>query len=449
MPVTITAARHPPRRWEEPKVDTAEELFKESCQREFRRSRGVVQSSFLPSLFNRCHVSASQHGFVWAMVHAYSYHHNLTIRPEDVWFSILTQLSFFVNAHAEELRSFFVAHEGQEDLEVTCGGNIESADFGALAVEMTRLIEKNVVDPELRSWIMPQFSTTTEVDSVVAAVLMMGAMQKYFSFTMSLQCGIPSVTLLGQRGDWASMVKKLDKLPQLGDQPARFSQLLRPILNHFVLSFDQPESPQVEDFWSKCAHKARGSGTSTISGWISTFCFWDAEGHLLSWVPPVHPVSSPEFEAKNTDFGLDDIFSRGVDTDAIPSGYASVPVTVNDNGVTHKTTMLAGLAGIQATSSGAMLDGTPHRGGFQAYRWTSNGTVEPITSSPAPATEEPGLDSIQPLSGWWMYENEANEEAEKRALHIQKLKDEMAKSKDSDNGVDVKLYRKYYDLMAF
>lgn len=83
-----------------------------------------------------------------------------------MWFSILTQLSFFVGAHAEELRSLFVAHEEQEDLEVTCGGNIESADFGALAVEMTMLIEKNVVDPEFRNWIVPQFKTTTEVDSV-------------------------------------------------------------------------------------------------------------------------------------------------------------------------------------------------------------------------------------------------------------------------------------------
>ncbi|KAJ5833513.1 hypothetical protein N7474_001824 [Penicillium riverlandense] len=449
MPVTITTTSLPPRRWEKRKIETAEDLFKESCQRENRRSRGVLQSSFSPSLFNRCHVSASQHGFVWAVIHAYSYHHNLTIRPEDVWFSILTQLSFFVNAHAEALRSFFVAHKGQKELEVTGAGNIKSADFGALAVEMTRLIEKNVVDPELRNWIMPEFSTTTEVDSVVAAVLMMGAMQKYFSFTMSLMCGIPSVTLLGEREDWAYMVKKLDKLHQLGDQPARFSQLLRPILNHFVLSFDRPESPQVKDFWSKCAHKLRGSGTCTISGWITTFCFWDVEGQLLSWAHPVHHVSSPEFEAQNTDFGLDDVLSRGVDTDVIPSGYASVPITVNDNGVTHKTTMLAGLVGIQATSSGAMLDGTPHYGGFQMYQWTSNVTVEPIISSPNPATEEPGLDSIQPLSGWWMYENETNEDAEKRAVHIQKLKDEIAKSEDSDNGVDSELYRKYHHLLAF
>jgi hypothetical protein len=48
------------------------------------------------------------------------------------------------------------------------------------------LIAKNVVDPELRTWIMPDFSTTEESDSVVAAILMMGALQQYFEYRFSL-----------------------------------------------------------------------------------------------------------------------------------------------------------------------------------------------------------------------------------------------------------------------
>ena len=44
---------------------------------------------------------------------------------------------------------------------------------------MTSLIEENVNDPELRAWIMPDFSTTTESDRVVAAIPMMGSLQEY------------------------------------------------------------------------------------------------------------------------------------------------------------------------------------------------------------------------------------------------------------------------------
>ena len=62
----------------------------------------------------------------------------------------------------------------KKELEVADSGTMESADFGALAVHMTRMIEKNVVDRELRTWIMPAFSTTTDSDHVVAVIQLMG-----------------------------------------------------------------------------------------------------------------------------------------------------------------------------------------------------------------------------------------------------------------------------------
>jgi hypothetical protein len=385
MPVTLTTANHSATKWKYPKVKTAEQLLERSCPEEHRRCQKLIQHSFSSGLFDTSHVSSSEHGFVWAVFHAYSYHHHLTIRPEDVWFSILTQLSLFINAHAEDLRSLFVAHEGQKELTVTGLGTIENTDFGALALHMTKLIEENVVDEELRAWIMPDFTTTTESDNVVAAILMMGALQKYFSYKMMLLCGIPSVTLLGEKKDWTALVKKLDKLQELGDEPARFAQLLRPVLNHFVASFESPESLSVRDFWSKCADKeSMGSGPSYLSGWISVFCFWDENGKMI-YDESIYAKTTPEFEKRNTEMGLDDALSRRVDIDDIPSGFSSVPVTVDDNGVTHHTTMLAGLIGIQAKSSGEV------------------------------SAEGGEIDSIQPLSGWWMYEKRPVDEDDQQA----------------------------------
>ncbi|KAJ5899883.1 hypothetical protein N7495_004627 [Penicillium taxi] len=244
---------------------------------------------------------------------------------------------------------------------------------------MTKAIEKNVVDEELRTWIMPDFTTTTESDKVVAAVLMMGSLQKYFSYEAMMLCGIPSVTLLGERGDWVVLVKKLEKLHQLGDEPARFAQLLRPILNNFVASFDDPESSDVLDFWSRCAHKeSGGSGPSYLSGWVSVFCFWNEKGNMMC-KETIHPKSAAEFEKRNTEMGLGDTLSRRIDISDVPSGFASVPLLVNDNGTEYNTMMVAGLIGIQAASNGAN-----HSGSFPA--------------------EYTDIDSIQPVSGWWMYE---------------------------------------------
>jgi len=398
-------------------VSRAEELFARSCPEEQRQSKKLIQSSFPRRFFRENHISASQHGFVWAVFHAYSHHHHLILRPEDIWFSILTQLSFFINAHTEELRSLFVAHEGKKKLDVKTTGTIHTVDFGALALQMTRLIEENIIDKEFRTWIMPDFSTTTASDTVMAAILMMGTLQKYFSYQISLDCGIPSVTLLGEKKDWEKLAKRLDKIYQLGDEPARFGQLLRPVLNHFVASFDDPSSPDVLDFWSRCAHKeSMGSGPDYLGGWVSVFCFWDVDGRLL-YSEPIYSISSPEFQARSSAMNLEDGLSRCIDTEDIPSGFASVPVTVDDNGTIYETMMSAGLVGIQATSSGAMLDGTRYHNSPPLCEDGPDDSLEPAVYSVPPATEQAGLDTIQPLSGWWMYEQrpvgQAEEEQER------------------------------------
>lgn len=63
-------------------------------------------------------------GLVGTVVEAYNMHQNLQLRPDDIWIAILCQFSAYVNGRAEELRSKFVAHEGQKELIVNGVGNI-------------------------------------------------------------------------------------------------------------------------------------------------------------------------------------------------------------------------------------------------------------------------------------------------------------------------------------
>lgn len=94
----------------------------------------------------------SPNGFVNAAIRAYSGHHHLRIRPDDVWLAILTQFSSYINAHAEELRGSFVAHKGKKELvveyDVFDQHDVDWADF---AQKIGVLIQGSVVDPELRS----------------------------------------------------------------------------------------------------------------------------------------------------------------------------------------------------------------------------------------------------------------------------------------------------------
>ncbi|CAG8976784.1 hypothetical protein HYALB_00008443 [Hymenoscyphus albidus] len=171
---------------------------------------------------------ASSNGFVRSIISAYSEHHHLILRPEDIWFAILTQISSYVNAHAEYLRDIFVEHKGQKELVIEYGsGNRYSVDFGAFAYQMSKLLEDKIVDQEYRDWVMPKFTTTTKHDQVVASIIMMATMQKYFSFKCSIGCGIPSVTLLGEKAYYELILKGLDKLRSLGIEPTQFADVLQ------------------------------------------------------------------------------------------------------------------------------------------------------------------------------------------------------------------------------
>lgn len=161
----------------------------------------------------------------------------------------------------------FVAHEGKKELTVHFDiVDRYTVEYGVLARELSHLIQKNVLDPELRGWVMPAFSTTTEHDSVVAAILLMGVTQKYFSYGLHMSCGIPSVTLVGQKTDWQLIYSRLDKLETFGAEPSQFCKLLRPVISRFIDSFDDPTSDEIIGFWQRIAPKKRvGSGSDYYS----------------------------------------------------------------------------------------------------------------------------------------------------------------------------------------
>jgi hypothetical protein len=263
--------------------------------------------------------------------------------------------------NAEKVRSFFVAHKGQKPLEVNGVGNRYTCNFAGMAKMMANLIKENLVDPSFGEWVMPDFTTTTDIDKTAAAILMMGAMQEYFSYGFSLFCGLPSVTLLGDKSDWDKLLTRIELLPKLGQEPDQWYRLLKPVLTRFVRTFDSPESSEIKDFWQNIAHHHNGgSGPTYLSGWITAFCFWDWKGGCLF---------RPHCGAHLT--VLDGVQYHRVDTDDVPPGSVSVPVKLNDNGNKYDTIMVAGSVGIKATSSRGMLT---------------------------------GLDTVQPESGWWMYE---------------------------------------------
>jgi hypothetical protein len=233
-------------------------------------------------------------GFVATLLDAYTQDRALVIRPDDVWLAILSQFNFFVNGRAELLRANFVVHEGKQELVIVVaeeGISRYTADFADIARQMTGLVEKNIVDPTLRAWATPNFTTTTVNDTTVSAVLLMATLKQYFKYISVLcGCGIPRVTLEGEQSDWVKILDRLEKLKEYGLETTAWYHLLRPVVTRFVAAFGDPTSAENVDFWQRVAHyQPGGSGRGEYyTGWITAFAVFNKEGRWMG--PRLNPV---------------------------------------------------------------------------------------------------------------------------------------------------------------
>ncbi|KAL7811358.1 hypothetical protein V8C26DRAFT_422453 [Trichoderma gracile] len=271
-------------------VTSASELLRQSCPEEFPPhtpySPELLMSSFADfgaedqDAFANGTIYESSDSLVRGAIEAWGQHQSLILRPDEVWFEILAQLNFYMTAHAEDVRHLFVDHEGKEEIQVwRLSWRDVIAAFGGE-------IQKRVKTDWLLDWIMPGFTTSDDNDGLTATVLMMGLMQHYFEFSGGIICGLPEVTLLGERDDWVKLLEKLDRLKEWGEEPADYAERLRPILTRFVGTWDAPDSDETKAFWKDIVRSQRlvscGAGPAdySISGWITGFLHWTVQGNL-------------------------------------------------------------------------------------------------------------------------------------------------------------------------
>ena len=327
------------------------------------------------------------------VVESYNGHRALIIRPDDVWLAILTQFCFFVNGNAKALRSTFVAHEGKQELVIEAVGTRYAMDPAYMAHQMTELMQEHITDKSLREWIMPNFTTTTLADRSISAIVMMGTMKEYFSYMFHLTCGIPRVTIEGEKSDWEEILRHLEGLKKYSIQTNTWYHLLRPIISRFVAAYNNPNAPENLAFWRKAVDRIGMSGPRWLSGWITAFCVFDPQGQwkgnkfklaeeydgdikqtVNHWTLSAEEFASTYIHTEGKPLTFDGFPYPRVDSDNIPCGYTYVDVKLDDNGKLFDTMFVAG-------SVGSQICPTEKRELFP------NGT----------------RNTVRPLSAWWYF----------------------------------------------
>ncbi|KAK3903379.1 hypothetical protein C8A05DRAFT_32878 [Staphylotrichum tortipilum] len=327
---------------------------------------------------NASEIFPSGDSFIRGAIQAWGEHLHLEIRPEEVWFTILTQLNFYMGANAEKVRHLFVKHQGQETI------YIEDYTWTAVLWRFKDEIQARVLTPWLKDWIVPDFSTSTPDDVMTANILMMGLMKAYFTYEGGIICGLPSVTLLGEKADWEKLLAKLERLSEFGEEPDAYRTRLAPILKRFVGSFDAPDSAEIRKFWSQIVfaqyESMCGAAPLEISGWITGFLFWGTDGVLIN----------KSGTGGREGLTMDEVNYAWHDVRRLPVGYAKAPFTMRDFGGMEKFP-----AYVAAGTLGKQIVNGPPKGYADALARAGMDAKLAVNSS--------SHGTIRPLSAWMLY----------------------------------------------
>lgn len=317
--------------------------------------------------------------FMYAVHTAYASHRPLVLSPDMVWLVICQGFAKHVTENAETLRHHFVEHEGTKNIEIFRNDFIKGSrnnDWESAFAQFTDSI-KNYVGEELHSLVVADFSTTTPVEQAAFDISLMDAMSEYFTYQMTITCGIPDITLEGTPKDWQWIEDHIDQFAQYDLE--WWTSELKPILHQFTRA---SKGKADVDFWKDIYNiQVVGCGSQTITGWVNklfpylksgprvyknqVFSMSDSayvfrtskkieEGeHKGKYREITHKFTTRAALMKfaeqhqNTPRTFDIAYhGPDISLDNFFSGLSSANLIFNDNGALYKMTLTAGFVGV-------------------------------------------------------------------------------------------------------
>ncbi|MBZ5711860.1 DUF4419 domain-containing protein [Nannocystis pusilla] len=279
-----------------------------------------------------------------AVWYAFGEHRPLVLTPDAVWLCLAQGFAAHMSLHAEALRDRFVRHEGRQRLVVRRDDLRKGSPdnpWPEVFAEFSQQIAGHI--GRQRDLVVCDFSTTGAIERAASELVLMDAMQQYFSYELNTLCGIPEVTLTGTVDDWVRLRHKALALAEYGLE--WWTRLLAPVLDEFVAA--ARGRPDVE-FWHHLFKERHGSGGTKIRGWIHVLFPYVTDGgpqaklrenwvlRAAGGVSPIRDRGGPAAW----------VVEREMSPDCIPLGLARAPLSWNYFGEVLAMELVGGFVGV-------------------------------------------------------------------------------------------------------
>uniref|UniRef100_A0A7S2N0V3 DUF4419 domain-containing protein n=1 Tax=Helicotheca tamesis TaxID=374047 RepID=A0A7S2N0V3_9STRA len=203
--------------------------------------------------------------FIHALDAAFNHHLPLILSPDAILMVITQHFSEHINQNSEKYRHKLVSHTGKEKITVRNDSLVKhkvNNDWESVFDQFSNKL-RDRLPPEIHSAVVADFSTTGPIEKACSEIVLMEAVQKYFDYGVRTSCGIPEITLEGNKQDWLLLSKKIEGLR--GFDLDAWVDDLQIIVQQCVNCFDNEVDKQ---FWSSIYHYMDESGGPFVTGWV-------------------------------------------------------------------------------------------------------------------------------------------------------------------------------------
>ena len=288
-------------------------------------------------------------GFFSTIMECYNNHWALRTIPDDWWCTVIRTVAIAINDNSknENVSKFFLDHVGKERLSVDV--NDCKIDFDTFFNDMTNLVEANAKIDGFVDTIRSDFSTSTSTHKLVSTIMIMTSLQEYFEYENIHinNKGIPYIELAGTEADWANLKTKLLKLKKLLKPIEKEIQLQDwwgEAISVFEKLLETFKGDTDADWWNSILHITYYSCSDFVEKSYIRYSSDMYEYNLTNVRPNAYYDGWFITKILNNKHGLRDL-------NEMPSGLASIPLTINENGRKADAAFVSGMAGMKIDDS--------------------------------------------------------------------------------------------------
>lgn len=163
-------------------------------------------------------------GFFNYLAKAWSKHYGIVIKPDDIWYTILAELTSLISKTPKKFEYLFTKTPDNKQLILVPTNDVTSIDPELIIAELRGLV------PVYVDSFIPRFSTTTPESKLAMHVAFCDMISPYYNYGTFL-CGYPYAKILGTAEDWGLLVINLIELkrilaPTITDYPDYFDRCI-------------------------------------------------------------------------------------------------------------------------------------------------------------------------------------------------------------------------------